>query len=144
MWIVLTFLFWCIFTSFAFSDIVISEIMYSGNDDYDWFEIYNDGDSVNVSQIKFYENGNRHNLFLKSNDEILETGKFAIIANDCITFNLSFPNFNATLIDSSFSLPSTGRTIILNYTEQIAYVYYNSSFGANVEGISLSLINGTP
>lgn len=128
---------------FTFSDVIISEIMYSGSNNYDWFEIYNTGTSINLSQLNFYENNNRHELNIKISDEILENKEYAIIANDWITFNLTFSFFNATLIDSSFSLPSTGRKITINNTEYTAIVYYNSSFGGNKEETSLSLINGT-
>lgn len=131
------------------ADVLINEIMYSpsGTDDnHEWVEIYNNGSSVNISAWKFYENNVSHGLDLKQGGWLIEDNAYAAIVDDSDTFLQDYPGFNGTLFDSSFGLNNQeGEFIAMkdgsgNFIDSITY---NVSIGADGDGNSLQLINGT-
>jgi hypothetical protein len=131
------------------AEIVINEIMYNPDgpdDNHEWIEIYNDGsEDVNLTGWKFYEGGTNHGLTLKNGSWILEPNNYAIIADDWDTFLEDWPNFSATLFDSTFSLSNSGEALVLKNSslDVVENITYNSSWGADGDGDTLQLINNS-
>jgi hypothetical protein len=123
-------------------NVIINEIMYNpiGTDtNHEWIEIYST-DSINLSGWYFYENEVNHNLNLISGGWILNG--YAVIADNSETFLLDYPDYNSTLIDSSWSsLSNTGESIAIKDKSKniIDELSYPTSF-ANGDSFSLSLI----
>jgi hypothetical protein len=133
-------------TQQASTGIRIAEIMYNpvGNDDgREWLEIFNTGNStVNLDGWKFYESGTNHSLKLIQGSANLNSGAYAIVADDSAKFLQDYPQYTGALFDSSFSLSNTGETIaVKNGDTIIDEVSYNSGQGANGDGNSLQLVN---
>ena len=131
-----------------FYPVVINEIMYNplGSDEgREWIEIFNSGDSlVDLTNWKFYENQTNHTLTAIQGSMILAAGDYAVIVNssDKNKFLIDYPNYNGTLLKSSFSLNNSGESIaIKNGDLLIDEVSYSSSLGADGDGNSLQKIN---
>ncbi|MDP6527582.1 MAG: lamin tail domain-containing protein, partial [Candidatus Pacebacteria bacterium] len=90
----------------AFSQVVIGEIMYDleGSDtDREWIEIFNESSSsVDLSGWRFFEGTSNHKLTLKQGGATLESGEYAVIVDDDVTFLIDWPNYSGALFDSSF------------------------------------------
>jgi len=131
--------------SIDFSKITITEIMYdypgsdAGNE---WIEIQNTGErEIDISDLKFLEQGISHNLtkFLDSN--ILKPLDFAVITNSTTSFLNNFPNFQGNLFLASFSLSNSGEEIALKIGDVVfGNITYSSSWGAQGNGESIQLI----
>src|SRR3989344_9127035 len=124
-----------------------SEIMFDapGTDTkHEWVEVYNTGDATDLSEFKFFENGSNHTLTLYGGSATVQSGGYAIIADDAATFLLDFPAFTGTLFDASFSLSNTGETIVLRDAAlvDVATATYSGDGGAQGDGNSLNFISG--
>lgn len=132
-----------------FYPIVINEIMYnpegadSGNE---WVELYNSGTStVKISEWKFSEGETNHSLSLQGGSDSLESGKYAVIADDANQFKEYYRQFfgspydgSFSLFDSSFSLNNNGEQIsIKNDTLKTDEVSYIPDWGGNGDGKSI-------
>jgi hypothetical protein len=122
------------------SAVQISEIMYDlegADSGYEWVEVYNDGDDVDLCSLRFYEAETNH--YIKGEDCQLVSGEYVIIADrpenivsDC------------TVLDSAFSLSNTGELLcIRDATKDLFCVEYSSALGAAGNGDSLQLIDDT-
>lgn len=136
--------------SFAASaDMMINEIMYdpTGTDGgHEWIEVYNSGtSSVDLSGWRLFEQGTHHTFTLIQGSNQLNGGSYAVIADNSANFLIDNPGFAGTLFDSSFSLINIGEELILENSslDAIDIVNYSNSWGTNVEGYSLELINPT-
>ncbi len=109
------------------TSIEIKEIMYNpeGSDDnYEWFEIYNNEDCINITNLKFYENDINHKINSVENETLCK-GEYAIIVDDISSFKERH-NYTGKLYESSFSLKNSGENISLkNTTDFLFSVYYN-------------------
>ncbi|MDP6659896.1 MAG: lamin tail domain-containing protein [Candidatus Pacebacteria bacterium] len=132
----------------AFSQVVIGEIMYDleGSDtDREWMEVFNESSSsVDLSGWRFFEGTSNHKLTLKQGGATLESGEYAVIVDDDVTFLIDWPNYSGALFDSSFSLSNTGETLILRDSElsDIDSVTYSSEWGGKGDGNSLTRDDG--
>ncbi|KKU94134.1 MAG: S-layer-like protein array protein [Candidatus Jorgensenbacteria bacterium GW2011_GWA1_48_13] len=132
-----------------FFPIIINEIMYDlpgADTDREWIEIFNNGTTtVDLSSWKFFESNTNHSLALVRGSVNLPPGGYAVIAASTTKFLLEDnPTYSGTLLDSSFSLSNSGETIVIkNDTLLIDEVTYSSNTGANGDGDSLQLINGS-
>ena len=103
------------------AQVVISEIMYdySGAEEsgkHDWVEIFNgSSSSVSLSEWRLRENDTDHqmNPYPDSASGMLAAGGYAVVANDAVSFKVDFPTYTGLLFDSSFSLVSSGETLVM-------------------------------
>ena len=113
----------------------ISEIMYnpSGSDTgREWVEIYNDGEALDLGNIKLRTDETDHSL----GAVLLAPGGYAVIAQDNATFLLDY-EFNGTCIDSSWTglSNSVNKTIVLKNS---TFVFDNITYEPlAAEGMSL-------
>lgn len=130
-----------LFTNFARSensDIVISEICPTGCADsgHQWLEIYNRGDEVvDMEGWTFFENDTNHGLDLSASstqqDFLIESGEYAIIAQNDLYFFADNPDVTSTVFDSSWgTLNKSGEHITLkdgddNILEDFSYLPIN-------------------
>jgi len=137
--------------SFAFAQVVISEVMYNlktGSDSgREWVEIQNVGGSpvtLATSSWKFFENDTNHGLSLVSGSETIAPGGFAVIASDSQKFRADWPTFSGAIFDSAFSLSNSGETIAIksSSTTTVDQLTYNVALGGAGDGNSLQKING--
>lgn len=125
--------------------IKINEIMYNpvGSDTgNEWIEIYNnDTFDCDILDWKFYEGGTNHRLTFNGS-QIIPFLEYAIISNNLDNFLVNYPDFNGTLIYSSFSLSNTGEEIALkDYSSKVVdNVTYNSSWGGDGNNKTLERI----
>ena len=137
----------------AKASIVISEIMYnpSGDDTKrEWVELYNDGDSIvnissgSASSAWRFDDGSSSLHIINSQLSIPAKG-FAILASDKSTF-VSEYSYSGLIADTTMTLDNTGIVKLWNGDNPrvlVASASYNSSQGANNDGNSLQLINGS-
>ncbi|HXF44464.1 MAG TPA: lamin tail domain-containing protein [Candidatus Paceibacterota bacterium] len=130
-----------------FFPVIINEIMYdlpAGDEGREWIEIFNNSTTtVDLSSWKFFENDTNHALTIVQGSFSLPPNGYAVIAADTTKF-LASTTYTGTLFDSSFSLSNSGEAIaIKNDTLIIDEVVYSPSIGANGDGSSLQLINGS-
>src|SRR4030042_4973668 len=97
------------------TDIVISEIGAYEISDYEWLEIFNNGaEPVDLAGWKFYEDQTNHGLSAFLGDLIIEPGEYAIIADVAANFQKKYPDFNGTILDSSWTtLNENGEELAL-------------------------------
>lgn len=95
------------------NDIIINEIGAYEKSENEWIEIYNKGsEAVDITGWKFYEDQTNHKLSIFQNDFIIDPGEYAIIANVAQNFKNLHPDFNGTILDSSWSsLKESGEEI---------------------------------
>jgi len=139
----------------------INEIMYNpqGSDSgREWIEIYNTADStINITDWKLYESDVNHSLTLINGSLEIPAKNFAIIADNYQNFLADYPQFNGTLLDSSFSLTNTGEYLAIKNAslEIIDELTYIPQDGADDTGMTIEyqtdniwkvsqIINGTP
>lgn len=129
------------------SALQISEIMYNcpGSDEFcEWIEVYNnETEAIDLTTWRFYEGGTNHKIKALSNAE-LGPGDYAIIADDADYFKQE-ADFSGLLFDSSFSLKNTGELISLKNSdgELVDTVEYSNEWGADGDGFSLQLVDGS-
>lgn len=110
-WVVAIFL---LVPSFAYAQVFISEIKYTGNE---WIEISNNGEAVDISLWKFFEGDTNHKLKSVQGGATIAGGAYAIIANDPVEFLKEYSGFTGILFDSSFSLLDVGETISIKSSD---------------------------
>lgn len=118
----------------------ITEIMYDhpgGDEGYEWIEIYNAGDSVDLCEYKFYEAETNHKI--KADDCNLNSGEYAIIAD--VAANL---DFDTKVFDSSWgTLKNKGEELCIRDSDKndLDCVDYSDTDFCS-EGSSIQLVNG--
>jgi DNA/RNA endonuclease YhcR with UshA esterase domain len=141
--ILLGFFIWQKNVSATETNIVISEIAAYETSNYEWFEIYNLGsEPIDITNWKFFENETNHSLNQFQNDLIIEPQEYAIIADVAENFLNNFPDFNGTIIDSSWtSLKEDGEEIGLkNSANEIIELFtYLPCPDASLQKIDLNL-----
>ncbi|AKM83803.1 TPA: hypothetical protein DCZ46_00485 [Candidatus Campbellbacteria bacterium] len=143
-------LFFILSPVFTEAQVVISEIMYNleGIDTgFEWIEICNDGEDIDLVNWKLFEAETNHKIFSypEGNSLVLLGGKCAVIANNPDKFKQSNSHFSGLVFDSAFSLSNSGEKIILRNADlnDVDSVSYNPEMGANGDGNSLQLKNGS-
>ncbi len=131
----------------------ISEIMYdlktgppaqSGSDDgREWVEIRNiSNEAFDLSDLKFFEDGINHKIKIVQGDTKILPQSYAIIVSSAEKFKIDHPNFQGSILDSTFSLNNSGELLALKNGEVILDQYfYNSGVGGAGDGKSLQKIN---
>jgi hypothetical protein len=142
--LLITFLTIFFVTNFIYAlapSIVITEIAASLSSEEEWFEIANVSQSeIDLNGWHFVEgftasnpDGSRHELKAVKNDLILEPQEYAVIVNSEADFLAKYPDYDGTLIDSSWSsLKEDGEFIqLLNKDNQIieAFTYQTNKEG---------------
>ena len=131
--------------------IAISEIMYNpkGADKDEWIELINlSQQKIDLSKWKIKVNGKRHILNPPpqkggQGSIIVQPNQYFVIADNAATFLSNHPNYQNTLIDSSFSLTNkNGQIKIINDQKQVVdQLNYLSSWGGSGNGKTLEKIN---
>lgn len=143
--------------SYAFAQVVITEIMYDleGSDaGREWIEIKNEGGVLIDFSEKVGANyrwrvsktsGNHQIIPFQGGNGVAHLG-LAVIALDPTKFLEDWPNFSGILLKSSFnSFNNTGEAISIKDTLNDTVsdtVTYSSELGANGDGNSVQKING--
>ena len=130
----------------VFYPILINEIMYdpqgkeSGRE---WIEIYNNSQEyVDLTNWKLFENNTNHSLTLEQGNIKLSPFDYAVIIQDKQEFLKDYPEFNGTILKSSFSLSENEIIAIKNKDLEIDKIEYSQNYGAKGNGYSLQLIDG--
>jgi len=99
----------------------------------EWIEIYNNANhTVNLEGWKFYENQVNHALGLYQGGYNLSAYGYAVIVDDVDKFLSDYPDFNATILDSSWSsLSNDGETITIKNSslDVMNELTYTNSYG---------------
>lgn len=141
-------LIFCITAAPSAYAMMITEIYYDpeGTDaGHEWIEIYNDSnESIDITGWKLFEANVNHGLTAYSGDTIINSGEYAIIADQPATVVNDFPEI-ATVFDSVFSLNNTGETIALKNQSLVVVdqIVYASTQGGSEDGNSLNMVNGS-
>jgi len=98
--------------------VVISEVMYdleTGSDSgREWIEVFNSGAATApLTEWKLFENGSNHSIAAHSGGETLQSGGYAVIADNPAKFLEDHTTYSGLLFDSAFSLSNSGETLIL-------------------------------
>lgn len=125
--------------------VIINEIMYDpegADTGREWIEVYNSGSgNIDLATYKLFESNVNHKLSLISDtgSSILNSGNYAILADNPSKFLIDFPNFTGLLFDSAFSLNNTGEVLIINDSASnlIDKFEYSVDLGAKNNGNSL-------
>ncbi|MDP6845767.1 MAG: lamin tail domain-containing protein, partial [Candidatus Nanoarchaeia archaeon] len=100
----------------ATAQIEITEIMYDlpgADGKREWIEIHNAGNETDISGWRFFENGQHHKFKNFTDNLILATDEYVVIANKPEAF-LNDTNFTGKIIDSSWSsLANSGEPLVL-------------------------------
>lgn len=138
-----------ILPNLARASFVITEIMYDldGKDaESEWIEIKNQSDkAVNLTDWFVFSDNTKHKLVTQGESTVLP-GNYAIIAQNDLSFQKSWPNYKGLLFDSSWTdFNNTAETISIMNDEQkiIDTLTYTSTFGAKGNGYSLQKIDDT-
>jgi hypothetical protein len=137
-----------LFPFIGHAEIKITEVMYDpeGTDTKrEWIEVYNNGSSpIDLNSYYLFENNVYHKLVAQG-QSILNSGEYAIIVDSIAEVLLDYKDYIGKIFDSTFSLNNTGESISIadNSKQIIDTLTYNSSVGANNDGASLQLIDGT-
>lgn len=132
---------WC--TPFWVHGQVVTEIMYNpvGTDSgHEWIEVFNSSaSSIRLSEWRLYEGGTNHKIKAVSNDGLVPSGAFAVIAENPALFLADYPQYAGLLFDSSFSLANDGDSFVLRdkNLKDVNAVVYQSSYGALGDGNTL-------
>ncbi len=139
----------------AAEDIIFTEIMYnpSGTDTKtEWVEIFNSGSS-GVTLVEGsgndswrFNDGSNHTLTLIQGSLAIPAGGYAILASDGTTFLDTHAGYTSTVIDTVMSLNNTSDAIQLSSDKGESFfgpVTYENTQGADGDGNSLQLLNGT-
>lgn len=127
----------------ASAKIIFTEIMYDapGTDSkHEWIEVFNSGsEQVDLSTFDLIENDKPHQITSFKGGDILESGQYAIIADNAETFLLDNTGFSGLIFDSVFSLNNSGERLeIRDSQENITdSIIYNPEIGAGGNGNTL-------
>ena len=129
------------------AQIEITEIMYDldgADSGREWIEIHNTGESINISNYRFYEADTNHKLKIFNQDLVLEPDEYAVIVDKPELYLENNPN-EGTIIDSTFGLSNSGEYLAIkdskngNITSKINYTAVD---GADGTGSSLQFYEG--
>ncbi len=112
---------------------------------HEFIEIYNDeSESVDLTGWKLFEANSNHGLTAYAGDLILESGEYAVIADQPAQLAADFSGIE-TLLDSVFSLNNTGEALALKNQSGsvIDEVTYISSQGGSQDGGSLNKVSSS-
>jgi hypothetical protein len=138
--------------AYAHAEVVISEIAYDieGTDqDREWIELYNNGESsISLSGFKFNDGAN-HNL----NEPPAGGGRgalsippngYIVIAQNASVFINEYPSYAGTVIDSVMALNNEGDTLSLVSDGTVIHsLTYTSADGASGDGNTLHKVGGS-
>ncbi len=132
----------------AEATIGFSELMYDpegADSGREWVEVRNDGDTVTLTNYKFFESNTNHSIVAFQGGNSIPSGGFAVIADTPSKFLVDFPDYKGLLFDSSFSLSNAGEFIALKdgslaTTDSLSY---SPSLGGGDDGTTLSLLSGS-
>lgn len=103
------------------SALIISEINFdpNGSDtDREWIEVFNETqNSIDLSQIKFFENNVNHGIDSVSGDVNIMSGEYVVVVQDLNKFKIDFPSYSGKIFQSSFSLSNSGEILSLKSKE---------------------------
>lgn len=135
---------------FANANVVINEIMYDlegADSGREWIEIFNNGtEQIDLNGWKLYEAEVNHKIATTTtNNFIIPSGGFAVIADNPEKFLMDWPNFPGVIFDSAFSLNNSGENLVikdgsLNIIDEVNYL---PDWGAKGDGDSLQKINSS-
>jgi hypothetical protein len=146
--LIITFIICLCIPLISHAQIKIIELMYNpeGSDTKrEWIEIYNVGNSfVDLNSYYIFENNIYHKLVAQS-QSILNPGEYAIIVDSFAEVLADYKDYFGKIFDSTFSLSNTGETISIadNSKQIIDTITYESTMGADDDGASLQMIDGT-
>ena len=133
----------------AFAAVQFTEVMYDvpgADTGHEWLEVTNTGSaSVDLTGYKFFQGGVNHGMSVVQGTTTLAAGESAVIAANTTKFLADYPAYAGVLFKSSFTLTNTGESVSLK-DKALAVVdslTYSSSMGANGDGNSLHLSNGS-
>ncbi|MGC8981514.1 MAG: lamin tail domain-containing protein [Minisyncoccia bacterium] len=147
-WILLLIIF-LLFNFCYASNILITEVMYNpeGSDEYrEWFEAINLGGDINVKTGKSgWRIFDGKNHILKGEDFLWRNNEIIIFTNSISKFLSEYPNCNAKLVESSFSLANKNETIKIfdENKNQLAEFNYSSDIGGDGNDYTLIYDNGS-
>ncbi|MBC8197757.1 MAG: CotH kinase family protein [Candidatus Marinimicrobia bacterium] len=105
-----------IFASDEIVDIVINEINYNSNNEFDsedWIELFNSSDeAVNIGNWIFKDDNNTHQFIIPENT-ILPSNDFLVLCKDTTLFREQFPNVINYIGNFEFGLSGGGELIRL-------------------------------
>ncbi len=122
---------------------IVSEVMYDleGSDtSREWIEVFNNtGSVIDLATFKLFEANSNHGMVYVQGPSALESGGYAVIADNAGKFLADWPGYAGALFDSSFSLSNTGETISIRTGDLIDTdtATYEGSLGAAGDGNSL-------
>lgn len=133
--------------------ISINEIMYDlegADSKREWVEIHNDGsENVDLTGWKFND-GSNHGLNEPPKNGgkgslIISPNQYVILTGNAETFFSEHSSYSGTVIDTVMSLGNTSETLSLLNTDgiEVDSVAYTSELGANGDGNSLQLVDGS-
>ena len=130
--------------------IVINEINYHSNDDFDagdWVELYNNSNQdIDISQWKFMDSDDSH-IFTISNGVVIESGGYLVLCRDSSDFSQFFPNVENYIGEVDFGFSNGGELLRLMDNDDgiVDYVSYDDSAPWPLEpdgdGMTLELLN---
>lgn len=98
----------------ALAQVTITEIMYDLSEGSDagreWIEVYA-VESVDLSKLKLVESGSNHVIKVFSGGATIAAGHFAVIADNPEKFLTDHPMFTGMLFDSAFGLNNEGESL---------------------------------
>jgi hypothetical protein len=128
--------------------VLISEVMYDLSEGSDsgreWIEVFNSyTSSITLTDWKLYENKTNHKISEFKGGEILESGSYAIVADNPVKFLEDWPNFGGQIFDSAFSLKNSGEILIIRDSElnDVDTTSYLSDYGAAGDGNTLQRVS---
>ncbi len=136
------------------ASVSFSEVMYDpkGVEDdgkRDWVEIWNSGSETDISEWRFAVGGENHKIYSKEGDlwkgrAVISGNSYAVIADNPEKFLTEWPAYSGVVFDSSFSLPSTGKSLELKNEAGVPVdqFQYGKEMGAFDDGNSLQKIGG--
>lgn len=122
---------------------VVSEVMYDleGSDtSREWIEIFNNtGSAIDLTTFKLFEANSNHGVVYVQGPSTLDSGGYAVIAENAGKFLADWPGYAGALFDSSFSLSNTGETISIRTADLVDTdsASYDVASGAAGDGTSL-------
>lgn len=142
----------CTLAAVVRADLLITEIMYNPNQaddtDAEWIELYNSGGTIDLSEWQLNSNALSGTLL---------SGEFVVVAKeltdgsdtDTDSFESIWGNNDGVwdeqdgfmAIDGSFSLANSAGSVNLSSGLVSEYLAYESSWGANGNGMSLERVN---
>ncbi len=135
--------------NFTQANFEITEIMYDldGTDsNREWIEVKNIGDkNEDLSKWYLFSDNTKHAL-IPQTESIIESGRYAVIAQNVPQFKNDWPNFTGLIFDSSWtSFNNNGEIISLKDPKLnvVSSISYTSSLGGAGDGDSLQKINDT-